>query len=209
MARTLKDFASNFVKLECFDRGNFIRWQKRIYFLLVTLQVVYVLNSPKLVETENETIADTRKRQKWETNDEICKGYILNAMSDSLFDIYHSVLITKELWDRLEMKYIQEDVTNKKFFVSKFNNFKMVDGRPVMEQFANIKWRRLLLIILLMIFVLKRNFACRMRTKILIFLKCIWLKNDTLASPQTRGPMITHKIRARRKMANVFLCYKE
>ena len=37
----------------------------------------------------------------------------------------------------------------------------------------------------------------------------MWLKNDTLASPQTRGPMITHKIRARRKMANVFLCYKE
>ena len=79
MARTLKDFASNFVKLECFDRGNFIRWQKRIYFLLVTLQVVYVLNSPKPMKTENETIADTRKRQKWETYDEMCIGHILNA----------------------------------------------------------------------------------------------------------------------------------
>ena len=79
MARTLKDFASNFVKLECFDGGNFIRWQKRIHFLLVTLQVVYVLNCPKPVETENETIADTRKRQKWETYDEMCIGHILNA----------------------------------------------------------------------------------------------------------------------------------
>ena len=106
MAGTLKDFASNFVKLERFDGGNFISWQKRIHFLLVTLQVVYVLNSPKPVETENETIADTRKRQKWETDDEIYRGHILNAMSDSLFDVYHSVPTAKELWDRLKMKYM-------------------------------------------------------------------------------------------------------
>ena len=73
MVGTLKDFASNFMKLEYFDRGNFMRCQKRIHFLLMTLQVVYVLNSPKPVEIENETIVDTRKRHKWETNNEICK----------------------------------------------------------------------------------------------------------------------------------------
>ena len=72
----------------------------------MTLQVVYDLNSPKLVEIENETIVDTKKRQKWETNDEICRGHILNVMSDSLFDVYHNVPTVKELWDRLEMKYM-------------------------------------------------------------------------------------------------------
>ena len=55
------------------------------------------------------------------------EGHILNAMSNSLFDIYHSVPTAKELWDRLEMKYMQEDATSKKFLVSKFNNFNMVD----------------------------------------------------------------------------------
>ena len=175
--------------------------------------MVFVLNSPKLMKTKNETIIDTRKREKWETNDEICMRHILNAMSDSLFDVNRNVPIAKELCDKLKMKYMQEDATSKKFLVSKFNICKMNNGRPVMEQFAdiekvlnhfsqhkmhmdetitvssiidqlplfgeipkkalNIKKKRLLLIILLIIFVLKRNFACRMRTKILMFLKCM------------------------------------
>ena len=70
----------------------------------------------------------------------------------------------------------------------------------------NIKRKKLLLIIFLTIFLLKRNFACKMRTKILLFLKCMWLKKDTLASSQTKGrinPMITHKIRGKKK-ANAF-----
>ena len=34
---------------------------------------------------------------------------------------------------------MQEDTTSKKFLDSKFNNFKMVDSRPVIEQFAEIE----------------------------------------------------------------------
>ncbi|EEF41151.1 conserved hypothetical protein [Ricinus communis] len=75
-------------------------------------KVVYVLNTLKPVETENETLADTRERQKWETNDEIFRGHILNPMSDSLFDVYHSIPTAKELWDKLEIKYMQEDDTS-------------------------------------------------------------------------------------------------
>ena len=67
---------------------------------------MYVLNSSKLLKTDNETIADTRKMQKWETYDKICRAHILNTMSDSLFDVYNSVPIVKELWDKLEMKYM-------------------------------------------------------------------------------------------------------
>ena len=32
-----------------------------------------------------------------------------------------------------------EDVTSKKFLVSRFNNYQMVDGRSVMEQFRDIE----------------------------------------------------------------------
>ncbi|KAJ0013752.1 hypothetical protein Pint_21874 [Pistacia integerrima] len=65
--------ATDFVKLERFDEGNFIQWPRRIHFLLVSLQVAYVLNTPKPAEKENETIAETRKRLKFEHDDEICK----------------------------------------------------------------------------------------------------------------------------------------
>ena len=54
---TLKELATSIVKLDRFNGGNFMRWQKRVHFLLVSLQVVYVLNILKLEEKDNETLA--------------------------------------------------------------------------------------------------------------------------------------------------------
>ena len=39
-------------------------------------------------------------------DDYICRGHILNGMSDSLFDVYQNVESAKELWDSLESKYM-------------------------------------------------------------------------------------------------------
>ncbi|XP_073219592.1 uncharacterized protein [Cicer arietinum] len=61
-------------------------------------------------------------------------GHILNGMSDSLFDIYQSSIFAKELYEKLESRYMQEYATSKKFLVSQFNNYKMVDNKSVMEQ---------------------------------------------------------------------------
>ena len=44
----------------------------------------------------------------------------------------------KQLWNDLESKYIVEDASSKKFLVSDFNNYKMVDSRSVMEQFNEL-----------------------------------------------------------------------
>nr|GEX28046.1 hypothetical protein [Tanacetum cinerariifolium] len=44
----------------------------------------------------------------------------------------------KELWDSLESKYMAEDSSSKKFLMSNFNNYKMVDSRPVMEQYNEL-----------------------------------------------------------------------
>nr|KAJ0187373.1 hypothetical protein LSAT_V11C900477740 [Lactuca sativa] len=56
-------------------------------------------------------------------------------MSDSFFDIYQNFESAKELWDSLESKYMAEDAYSKKFLVSNFMGYKMIDSRPVMEQF--------------------------------------------------------------------------
>ena len=139
MAASLKDMTSNFVKLDKFDGGNFIRWQKKMQFLLTTLKVVYVLNTIRPAEKEEETIAETRERQKWDNDDYICMGHILNGMSDSVFEIYQSSNSAKELWEKLESRYMQEDATSKKFLVSQFNNYKMVDSISVMEQLYELE----------------------------------------------------------------------
>ena len=41
----------------------------------------------------------------------------------------------KELWDTLEAKYLTEDATSKKFLVSHFMKYSMVDNKPIMDQF--------------------------------------------------------------------------
>nr|GEU41681.1 DNA-directed DNA polymerase [Tanacetum cinerariifolium] len=101
------DITMNFGKLEKFEGHDFRRWQKKMHFLLTTLKVVYVLTTPmpKLVEDAKvETI-----RAKWENDDYICRGHILN-----------------------------EDFLCKKFLVNNFNNYKMVDSRSVMEQYNEL-----------------------------------------------------------------------
>lgn len=61
MASSIKDLATNIVELEHFDGGNFIRWQKRVHFLLMAWKITYVLSTPK------PTDADGGKLKKSET----------------------------------------------------------------------------------------------------------------------------------------------
>nr|GFA52310.1 hypothetical protein [Tanacetum cinerariifolium] len=126
---------SKFDKLEKFKGHDFHRWQKKMHFLLTTLKVMYVLSTPSPVWSENETLETTRIRMKWENDDYICRGHILNGMSDSLFDIYQKAESVKALWESLESKYMAKDAFATKFLVSSFMNYKMVDTRPVMEQY--------------------------------------------------------------------------
>nr|GFC09271.1 zinc finger, CCHC-type [Tanacetum cinerariifolium] len=69
---------TKFDKLVKFERQDFRRWQKKMHFLLTTLKVVYVLSTPSPEWHEDETLEATRKRLKWENDDYICRGHILN-----------------------------------------------------------------------------------------------------------------------------------
>ncbi|XP_052624162.1 uncharacterized protein LOC128132138 [Lactuca sativa] len=129
---------SKFEKRNKFEGQDFRRWQKKMKFFLTTLKVVYVLSTPMPVlpeYVEDEPLEATRRRSKWENDDYICRGHILNGMSDSLFDIYQNFESAKELWYSLESKYMAEDASSKKFLVSNFMSYKMIDSRTVMEQF--------------------------------------------------------------------------
>jgi len=64
MTSSLKDLATNILKLERFDGGNFRRWQKKMHFLLTTLQVAYVRTFDQPQEHVNETIEHIQRRQK-------------------------------------------------------------------------------------------------------------------------------------------------
>nr|GEX44589.1 hypothetical protein [Tanacetum cinerariifolium] len=92
-------------------------------FLLTTLKVVNVLTTPMPELVEDATVKAIRIRVKWENDDYICKGHILNGMSDSLFDVCMNVESAKDLWDSLESKYMAEflQITNS-FIIDKLSS---------------------------------------------------------------------------------------
>ncbi|GJW65201.1 zinc finger, CCHC-type containing protein [Tanacetum coccineum] len=115
MAAVMKHMASNFAKLEKFEGVDFKRWQKKMHFLLSGMSVVYVLTTPIPEDGgDNPTMEQVRMRAKWDNDDYVCRGLILNGMSDSLFDVYQNVETSKELWYTLEAKYMAEDALNLK-----------------------------------------------------------------------------------------------
>ncbi|KAK9689121.1 hypothetical protein RND81_09G036400 [Saponaria officinalis] len=131
---SIKDITTKFGKLEKFEGVDFRRWQKKMHFLLTALKVVYVLSTPMPEIVNDETLAEVqRKRNKWENDDYICRGHILNGMSDSLFDIYQNVESARDLWNQLESKYMDEDASSKNILVGNFMNYKMVDSQHVLK----------------------------------------------------------------------------
>ncbi|GKF92738.1 hypothetical protein Tco_0279457 [Tanacetum coccineum] len=97
-ADAMKHMASNFANLDKFEGVDFRRWQKKMHFLLSSMSVVYVLTTPIPEDGgDDATMEQIRKRAKWDNDDYLCRGLILNDMSDSLFDIYQNVESSKEL----------------------------------------------------------------------------------------------------------------
>ncbi|KAL5712633.1 hypothetical protein ACHQM5_014784 [Ranunculus cassubicifolius] len=100
-------------KFDKFDGTNFNRWREKMWFLLTILNVAYVLDpslQPLPEATENDTekmIADRKKREEDEL---ICRGHILNALADRLFDLYSLIKTPTEIWNALEHKYTVEKI---------------------------------------------------------------------------------------------------
>ncbi|GJX78952.1 hypothetical protein Tco_0327101 [Tanacetum coccineum] len=113
-AAAMKQMTSNFAKLDKFEGVNFIRWQKKMYFLLSSMSVVYVLTTSIPEDgSDDATREKIRKRNKWDNDDYVCS----------------------ELWNSLEAKYMAEDASSKKVLVT---NYKMTDSRPVIEQYNEL-----------------------------------------------------------------------
>ena len=89
-----KMFNPDVLKLDRFDGTNFTRWKDKLFFFLTELGVAYLLSPnlpaiPKQSEVENEEIKVSRKKC---TEDEIrCRGYILNSLSNRLYDMFRSI----------------------------------------------------------------------------------------------------------------------
>nr|GEX29052.1 zinc finger, CCHC-type [Tanacetum cinerariifolium] len=81
MAAAMKHMASNFAKLEKFKGVDFRSWQKKMHFFLSSMSVVYVLTTLMPEDGgENPTMEQVRRRAKWDNDDYVWRGLILNVL---------------------------------------------------------------------------------------------------------------------------------
>ena len=115
--------------------ATFKRWQQKMLFYLTTLNLAKLLTEvvPTMPEGEPD-VAVYNAIEAWNHADFLCRNYILNNISDALFNVYSTYNTAKELWESMDRKYKSEDAGSKKFVVGRFLDFMMVDSKSVGSQ---------------------------------------------------------------------------
>ncbi|RVW72568.1 hypothetical protein CK203_060076 [Vitis vinifera] len=134
---TIKIMNQDLVRLDRFDGSNFTRWQDKVRFLLTALKIFYILDptlAPLPEPKENDTPQVVAARKKREEDELICRGHILNALSDRLYDLYTNTYSAREIWEALENKYKVEEEGTKKFLISQYIDFKFFYEKPLLPQ---------------------------------------------------------------------------
>ncbi|KAL5582162.1 hypothetical protein UlMin_014604 [Ulmus minor] len=71
-------------------------------------------NAPVLKDDEQD-IQAVSAIDAWKHSDFLCRNYVLNGLTDSLYNVYSDKKTAKELWESLDRKYKSEDAGSKKF----------------------------------------------------------------------------------------------
>lgn len=139
---TYRIMNQEFTKLDRFDGTNYTRWQDKILFLLTTLKIAYVLDEnlqPIPPPTDKDSAEVVAQRKKREEDEIVCRGHILNTVSDRLYDLFTSVRSPREIWKSLEAKYGNEKQGADKFLIYEFFEFKMLDNSSVLDQIHELQ----------------------------------------------------------------------
>jgi len=107
-------------------------------YLLRSLNVAYVLTTPKDDEMEDDPLDEERRLSRWKFTDNICKGLILNGMSDQLFDANLHFGCARDLWNFLEEQCLKVNVTGTEFLITNFHRYRMASWRPIIDQFNEL-----------------------------------------------------------------------
>src|SRR4051812_3374143 len=122
-------------KPEKFTGLNFKRWQQKMMFYLTTLNLVkFLTEDPPSLRDGDQDKEHLAAYEKWHHSEYLCRHYVMNGLSDSLYDVYSEKKSAKELWESLDRKYKSDDAGAKKFVVGRFLDYKMVDSKTVISQ---------------------------------------------------------------------------
>ncbi|KAL8103846.1 hypothetical protein AgCh_028150 [Apium graveolens] len=131
--------AAHAEKPEKFNETNFKRWQQKMHFYLTTLHMDRFLKEEPPLLTAESNMQAVYAADAWKHSDYICRNYVLNCLSDSLYNVYSAKPTAKVLWESLDHKYKTEDVGAKKWIVGRFLDYKMADSKTVVSQVQELQ----------------------------------------------------------------------
>ena len=106
-----------------------------MFFVLTTLNLERFLKEdapiPWKVKVDHQVISAI---EAWNHSDFLCKNYVLNALSDSLYSVYVGIKRAKELWKSLKRIYKSKDASTKRFVVGCFLDYKLVESKIFISQ---------------------------------------------------------------------------
>jgi hypothetical protein len=135
---------SDIIKPEAFDGASFKRWKIKTRMWLTDLKLFWVVTSV-VPEAASDNADDAAKaaalaeKAKWDEANEACLSRLLNVLSNRLFDVYSGFTSAKGQWTELENEFSEVDNGNESFTMENYLNYKMVEGRSVMEQLQEIQ----------------------------------------------------------------------
>lgn len=120
------------------------RWQIKTRMWLTDLKLFWVVMAAVPVAAADDADAAAKataeaEKAKWDEANQACLSRLLNVLSNRLFDVYSAFTSAKELWAELENKFSEVDNGNESFATESYLNYKMVEGRSVMEQLQEIQ----------------------------------------------------------------------
>ena len=129
-------------RLDRFDGDNFTWWQEKVMFFLTSLKLAYILDDalealPEPTPNDPADVVDRRVARK--ADDYLCRGYILNALSDNVYAAHRTIESAKELWIALDTKYRIEESSNRKFLISNYIDFKMTNDKSLLTQVHDLQ----------------------------------------------------------------------
>ncbi|KAF3655282.1 hypothetical protein FXO37_16036 [Capsicum annuum] len=123
-----------------FTSIDFKRWQQKISFYLTTLclQRLTSEDTPEVLERTSDKECFIIL-EAWRHSDFLFRYYIMSGIQDDLYNVYSGTKTSKKLWWALEHKYKIEDARIKKFFITRFLDFKMIDRKSAVSQVQELQ----------------------------------------------------------------------
>ncbi|GAV73024.1 UBN2_2 domain-containing protein [Cephalotus follicularis] len=91
-----------------------------------------------ILSTFSDTTEDVSKSQ-WLSDEDYCRDYLLNCLSDRLAETYSKFKTAKEIWDNLDTQFRKEVELSKSHIVDKLLDFKFREDMKITPQVTDLE----------------------------------------------------------------------